>query len=79
MPQSSYSLNRAYLGEMPEPVSTSSVEWSILCFIEFFPSLCAHLDFKHGKINKSNAPFYAFNGKEPSRTNLLTILYIYEA
>ena len=33
-------------------IFTTSMEWSILCFIDFFASLNAHLDFKHGKINK---------------------------
>ena len=36
-------------------VSTTSVEWSIfVCFIDFFASLSARLDFQCGKISKTN-------------------------
>ena len=42
-------------------VFSTSVEWSILCFIDFFASLSARLNFKCGKMIKEtkNALFYA--------------------
>ena len=40
------------IGKLLGLVSPTSMEWSILCFVDFFASLRAYLDFKSGKINK---------------------------